>query len=66
MNRHDCARLFGTCALTAMLTEDAEKMLVSLNRSSEKGAILGGSVWGDKKKNNFFGAIRETLIETGN
>ena len=34
-----------------MLTENATKMLSSLNQSSEIGALLGVSIWGDKKKN---------------
>jgi hypothetical protein len=40
-----------------MLTKDPRKMLNNLWEHAEENCLLGLTVWGDKKKNLFFGAV---------
>lgn len=46
------------CNCVLMITENPEKMLRNLHTEAEKECLLGVSVWGNKKDNNFFSAIR--------
>ena len=48
-----------------MLTENAEKMLLSLHAQAAEGCLLGAAIWGDKEKNNIQTLFPKCVKELG-